>query len=116
MSLLTHHHGSSSSMNLDSAFAHMGWASLAGFGSIFSAVIARMVGFGVVDVSTLKLAIGAAASIGSFCFGLASLAQAGLAVKRYLDDRTDKRRQRFERLYRISSTTADPKITPPGQD
>lgn len=105
-------------MNLDSASAHLAWASLAGFGSILSAGVAQVLGFGVVDVSMVKLVVGALASIGSFCFGLASLVQAGLAVKRYLDDLAAKRRERFERLYRVSSssTTADPKLPPPGQD
>lgn len=104
-------------MNLDSAFAHLGWASVAGFGSIFSAMIAQVLGFGVVDVSTAKLVFGALASVGSFCFGVASLGQMALAVKRYLDDQAAKRRERFERLYRVASITpADPKLSPPGQD
>lgn len=106
-------------MNFDSPIAHAGWASIFGFGSISSAIVAEVVGFGVVDATAFRTLIGVAASLGSFCFGLASLVQAGLAVKRYLDDQAAKRRQRFERLYRASSstsTTADPKIQPPGQD
>lgn len=113
MSLLIHH-PRASMHHIDSAFAHAGWASAWGFGSIFSAILARVVGFSVVDVTVLRALMGVAASLGSLCFGIASLVQAGLAVKRYLDDRADKRRERFQKLYRVASTTtADPTIKPP---